>query len=656
MDHAILRFEPTLYRAVRRHREHEPQYRFRSSRMTFEYPPIEDHGLIGNAETVALVDRAGTVAWYPFPHLEAPSVFASVLDADDGGHFRISPAEEFDAEQRYLSRTNVLRTTFETAAGEARVTDFLPPLETDLEVPTRALYRKVECTDGTVDIDVEFSPRHEYGMAETTVHASDGTVTATGGDQRLALSGEIELRPTGDAPDATSTERLEDGETRWLVLTDGSVSPPDIADCDRALEDTATYWREWGHAHDEVEDSDCPFDGPWHDDVVRSGMVLKLLGHAETGAIAAAPTTSLPEEIGGVRNWDYRFSWPRDAAFTVQALAHLGHLDEADAYFKWILDICRDSPGEIRPLYGLHGEAEIEERELDHLEGYRGSRPVRIGNAAVDQRQIDVYGELVLALAVAEHHGWELEADDWPGYRKLVDHVVDVWDQPDSGIWEVRSEPRHFVHSKLMCWLALDRGIETARRRGWEAPIEQWSDTRERIRRTIVERGFDEERNTFTRTLDGDSLDATALLIPIVGFLPFDDERVRGTIEAVRRDLETDVGLVRRYNGEDGLPGDEGRFVLCSFWLVDALALSGHLEEARDLFDNLLSKASPLGLLAEEIEPDGDDGIHRGNFPQAFSHVGLINSALYLGLLSEPTAEGPDPVGIWLGEGDAIPD
>lgn len=628
--------------------------------MTLEYPPIEAYGFIGNSETCALVDHAGTIAWYPFPHLESPSVFANVLDVAKGGHFRISPVEEFEAEQRYLPRTNVLRTTFGTDGGEAQVTDFMPPLELDDEVPSRALYRKVECTDGPIDVEVEFAPRHEYGLAETTVHTNDGKVTARGGDQHLALSSEIELRPTDDATDgaatgATATTRLETDETRWLVLTDGRVSPPDSADYERVLQETASYWREWGHDHDETADLDCPFDGPWHDDVVRSGLVLKVLGHEETGAIAAAPTTSLPEEIGGVRNWDYRYSWPRDAAFTVQALAHLGHLQEADAYFQWILDICRDSPGEIRPLYGLHGEAEIAERELDHLEGYRGSRPVRVGNAAVDQRQIDVYGELVLALAVAEHHGWELDEDDWPGYRKIVDHVVDVWEEPDSGIWEVRSQPRHFVHSKLMCWIALDRGIETAERRGWEAPLDRWRDTRERIRSTIIERGFDEERNTFTRTLDGDSLDATALLIPMVGFLPFDDDRVQGTIEAVRSDLETADGLVRRYNGEDGLPGEEGTFLLCSFWLVDTLALSGRIEEARDLFTSLLSKASPLGLMAEEIDPESDDGTHRGNFPQAFSHVGLINSALYLGRLSGSTEEGPKPVGIWLGEGDAIP-
>ena len=624
--------------------------------MTNEYPPIESYGIVGNLETTALVDPAGTVAWYPVPHVESPSVFAAILDADKGGHFRIGPVEASETERGYLPRTNVLRTEFRTGAGTVRVTDFMPPTEAEIDEPTRALYRKVECTGGTVDLEIEFAPRHEYGLAETNVRSADGDVIANGGDQRLTLSSEINLRSTTDSANAAATTRLEADETRWLVLVHGDVSPPTTAGCDRALRRTVSYWREWAHDHGESESTDCVFGGPWHDTVVRSGLVLKLLAHVDTGAIAAAPTTSLPEEIGGVRNWDYRYSWPRDAAFTVQALAHLGYLREAGAYFDWFLELCRMPPGEIRPVYGLHGEVDLEERELDHLEGYRGSRPVRIGNAAVDQRQIDVYGELVLALSVAVHHGWELGENDWSAYRNIVDYAADVWEQPDSGIWEVRSQRRHFVHSKLMCWVALDRGIAMAEQSEWNAPLDWWREVRERIRTSILDRGFDEERNTFTRTFDGDSLDATALLIPVVGFLPFDDDRVRGTIAAVRRVLETDEGFVRRYDGEDGLPGDEGTFTLCSFWLVDVLALSGQIAEARERFRELLAYVSPLGLMAEEIDLATDEGVHRGNFPQAFSHVGLINSALYLGRLSNPEKPGPDPVGIWLGEGPAIPD
>ena len=623
---------------------------------TNRYPPIEAYGIVGNGETCALVDPDGTVGWHPVPHVESPSVFAAVLDADRGGHFRIGPAGPSTRDRAYVPRTNVLKTGFDTDTGAASLTDFMPPTEAGVGGPTRALYRKFECTSGTVELEADFAPRHEYGRAETSVRTADGTVVAEGGDQRLTLSSEVPLRTRAATRAATATARIEADEARWFVLDHGDGWAPDADGCERVLQATVSYWRDWAHDHDGSADDECVFEGPWHDDVVRSGLVLKLLAHAETGAIAAAPTTSLPEEIGGVRNWDYRYSWPRDAAFTVQALAHLGYLREAGAYFDWFLDLCRMPPGEIKPLYGLHGEVDLEERELPHLEGYRGSSPVRVGNAAVEQRQIDVYGELVLALSVAVHHGWELREADWAAYRDVVDYVVDVWEQPDSGIWEVRSRPEHFVHSKAMCWVALDRGIAMAEESGWPAPLDRWRGVRERVRAEILERGYDEERNTFTRTYGGDALDATALLLPIVGFLPFDDDRIEGTLAAVRRGLETEAGFVRRYDGEDGLPGDEGTFTLCSFWLVDVLALSGRLEEARERFLELLSYASPLGLLAEEIDPAGEDGLHRGNYPQAFSHVGLINSALYLGRLADPERPGPDPVGIWLGEGPAIPD
>ena len=619
------------------------------------YPPIEAYGLLGNLETCALVDPTGAIAWYPVPHIESPSVFAAILDAEKGGHFRISPVGAFETEQRYLSRTNVLETGFRTDDGAVQVIDFMPPTEGDIEGSCRALYRKVKCTGGSVNLTVEFAPQHGYGLAGMNLRSDDGDIIANGGDQQLTLSSEIDLRTNPDSANAIGTAELEAGETRWLVLTHGDDPPPVVTECDQALHGTISYWREWVHDHDRTQGVDCVFDGPWHETVVRSGLVLKLLTHAETGAIAAAPTTSLPEEIGGVRNWDYRYSWPRDAAFTVQALTHLGYLREAGAYFEWFLDLCRMPPGEIRPLYGLHGEVDLEERELDHLEGYQSSSPVRIGNAAADQRQIDVCGELVLAVSVAVHHGWELGENDWRAYRDIVNYVVDVWEQPDSGIWEVRSQPRHFVHSKVMCWTALDRGIAMAEQSEWNAPLDRWRDARERIRTTILDRGFDEERNTFTQAFDGDALDATALLIPVVGFLSFDDERIQGTIAAIRRELETDEGFVHRYNGEDGLPGEEGSFMLCSFWLVDALALSGRVEEARERFRTLIEYVSPLGLLAEEIDLTDDVGMYRGNFPQAFSHVGVINSALYLGRLTDLESTGPDPVGIWLGEGSAVP-
>lgn len=624
--------------------------------MPDKYPPIETYGLIGNLETCALVDPTGAIAWYPIPHIESPSVFAAILDADRGGHFRISPMETFETKQSYLPQTNVLQTQFRTDDGTIQITDFMPPTETGIEEPCRALYRKVECIDGSVDLTVDFAPRHNYGQAEMEIYSNDGDIIASGGGQQLTLSSEINLQTDSDSMNATATTNLKANETQWLVLTHGTVSPLVPSSCKQVLQKTISYWQGWAHDYDSIQTFNGDVDNSSYKTVVRSALVLKLLTHGETGAIAAAPTTSLPEEIGGVRNWDYRYSWPRDAAFTVQALTQMGYLQEAGAYFEWFLDLCRMPPGEIQPLYGLHGEVDLEERELDHLEGYQGSSPVRIGNAAAGQRQIDVYGELVLAVSVAVHHGWELGSDDWRAYRDIVDYVMQIWDQPDSGIWEVRSQPRHFVHSKVMCWTALDRAIALAEESEWGAPLDRWRNARERVRTSILERGFDEDRNTFTRTFGGDALDATALLIPIVGFLPFDDGRIQGTIAAIQRELETAEGFVHRYNGEDGLPGDEGTFTLCSFWLVDALALSGQVEEAHKHFQNLLTYTSPLGLLAEEIDPADDDGMHRGNFPQAFSHVGIINSALYLDWLSNPEMSGTNPVGIWLGEGAAIPE
>ncbi|WP_248910312.1 glycoside hydrolase family 15 protein [Halocatena marina] len=594
--------------------------------MMDKYPPIESYGIIGNLETCALVNPGGAIEWYPLPHVESPSVFAAILDANRGGHFRISPVRAFETEQRYLFRTNVLQTEFRTDDGTVQITDFMPPTEDEIEEPCRALYRKIKCTDGTVNLKIDFAPRHNYGLADMEVSSNDADIISRGGGQQLTLSSEIDLQTETDSMSATATIQLNTDESRWLVLTHGDVSSPGATGCEQALERTISYWREWTHNNDETQTFNGVFDSSWNDLVIRSALVLKLLTHTETGAIAAAPTTSLPEEIGGVRNWDYRYSWPRDAAFTVQALTQMGHLQEAGDYFEWFLELCRMPPGEIQPLYGLHGEVDLEEREL------------------------------VLAVAVAVHHGWELGENDWRAYSDIVDYVTEIWEQPDSGIWEVRSQPRHFVHSKIMCWTALDRAIALAEQSDWDAPLDRWRNVRDRIRTTILDRGFDEERNTFTRAFDGDALDATALLIPIVGFLPFDDDRIQGTIAAIRRELETEEGFVRRYNGEDGLSGDEGTFTLCSFWLVDVLALSGQVREAQEHFENLLEYVSPLGLLAEEIDLADDDSMHRGNFPQAFSHVGVINSTLYLDWLSNPETPAPDPVGIWLGDGVAIPD
>ena len=631
-----------------------------------EYTPIAGYGLVGDGVSCALVSRDGSIDWFPAPHLESAGVFAAILDADRGGSFSIRPTGSFESSQAYADRTNVLETTFETDTGTLRLTDFMPvddgSTDTGGSDDRRAIYRKAEATAGAVEIGVEFAPRLDFARAETTVDTidtADGSLRARADGEALSLSASVEW--TVDDGVATARTTLSAGQTAWFVLqyreteaadagsvdvgvdADASTNRDGPVDPERRLDDTVEYWREWAH---DCGDHDCVFDGQWHDLTTRSGLVLKLLAHDGSGAIAAAPTTSLPEEIGGERNWDYRFSWLRDGAFTIQALSNLGHRAEARAFFEWFQGLCHTDPADLQPLYGLHGETDLTERELDHLSGYCGSTPVRVGNAAREQRQLDVFGELLIAAHETTNGGADLDASEWPALREIIEHAQEVWDEPDEGIWEVRCNPKQFVFSKVMCWAALDRGIEMAASNDLDAPLDDWRACREEIRETVLDRGFDEsigEQGSFTRTLDGDDLDAAGLLLPIVGFLPFDDRRVQGTIDATIEGLTSDDGLVYRYDGEDGLEGEEGAFVLCSFWLVDALTLSGRIEEAHDLFESLISYANPLGLLAEEIDPE--TGTHLGNFPQAFSHIGLINSALYLGRALGREGAGPELMG-----------
>ena len=607
------------------------------------FTPIEEYGCIGNLETCALVAPNGSIDWFPFPHVESPSILAGILDPDNGGQFRISPVGEFDGSQQYVDETNVLETTFRTSDGTATVTDFLPPAG-KVDHPEKVLYRRLSCEDGAVDLEVEFEPRFDYARADTTFTPTEKGVRTEGDDEQALLESPVDT----DVVDGriTGMVSLEEGDTEWFMLRCTGAEDADV-DPDAALSDTVQYWQEWTHDCDR-EGSGCIFEGPWHDLAVRSGLVLKLLTHEETGAIAAAPTTSLPENIGGVRNWDYRFNWLRDAGFTLQALLNLGHVDEAVSYFEWFVGLCQtDDPEEIQPLYGLHGDSDLTERELDHLAGYRDSRPVRIGNGAAEQKQLDIYGELLLAVDEMVRHGRELAPDEWEVITGIIEFVRAHWTEKDAGIWEVRGGDKHFVYSKVMCWVALDRGIALATERDWDAPVGNWRDTREEIKRDVVANGYNEDVNAFVQAYNTDTLDATGLLLPIVGFLPFDDERVQNTIAAIEDRLLVDEALVRRYEGGDGLAGEEGTFVLCSCWLIDALALSGRREEAYERFDALTEYVNPLGLVAEEL--DENTGAHLGNFPQAFSHIGIVNSVLYLGHLSGYEQPGPPPMGIRLG-------
>lgn len=609
------------------------------SEMAQDYKRLEEYGLIGNLETCALIGRDGSLDWCCFPHLESPSVFAALLDINRGGHFHLRPRDQYHATQTYIENTNILETTFETQSGAVTLTDFMP-VKDHTDTSHRTILRKLTCQQGHVELEVEFKPRFDYARVVPAIEPATGGVVARWQDHVLYLQSDSPFQLHDG--DALGTFVIDEGETKWLVLRYGDTQPIPPQECESILDRTTRFWSDWAH---DCQRDRCVFRGPWHDHVVRSGLVLKLLTHPETGAIAAAPTTSLPEVIGGVRNWDYRFAWIRDASFTVQSLHSLGHVEEALQYFQWLRGLCRQF-GEhedhlhIQVMYGLHGGQDLEERELHHLSGYRNSAPVRVGNAAAQQVQLDVYGELVNAFYETRRYGEDTSQSDWQFIRRIANSASRAWNTEDSGIWEVRGGPRHFTYSKLMCWVALDRSIKMAEKQGFDAPLQQWKETRKAIRQAILKRGFNQRLNSFVQSFDSDVLDATSLLIPVMGFLPPDDPRVQGTIDATLNHL-TDNALVYRYVGDDGLPGQEGTFVLCTFWLVDALVLAGQLDKAEELLLGILEHASPLGLLAEEIDPTSGNLL--GNYPQAFSHIGLMNSALRLGwaVATKRAAKGP---------------
>ncbi|WIV66786.1 glycoside hydrolase family 15 protein [Natrialbaceae archaeon AArc-T1-2] len=609
--------------------------------MESEYPPIADYGAIGNDNRCALVSREGSIDWCPFPHLESPSVFSAILDADDGGRFAVSPDEPFEATQTYVNRTNVLETTFETDVGTATVTDFMPVTDGGprYEGFQRSLFRTLECESGSVDLEVVLEPRFDYGRSETDLTLRDAEVVASGSGEPLHihLHGVDDARIDGDR--AKATVPLEAGESAWLCLQHGHSNHLSPDEREEILAETIAYWRDWLGRCEESAGELFAFDDKYGDVLRRSALVLKLLIHDGTGSIPAAPTTSLPEEIGGDLNWDYRYNWIRDAKFTVQALYNVGQREEAEEYFEWFRQIGHEEPADIQPIYGLHGETELEETTLDHLPGYRDSQPVRIGNAAADQEQLDIYGTIVQGIYETIRYENGLSDYDWESIRALADYVCANWDERDAGIWEFRDVRHHFVHSKLLCWVALDRAIQVGEEYDRDGPFERWADEREAIREAILERGYEESIDSFVQHFETDeALDATALLIPLYDFLPADDDRVQGTIDTVLEDLSTDDGLVYRFANSDARPKEPGAFLLCSFWLVDALVLSGRLEEAESIFETVLEHASPLGLLSEMVRPDGT---LLGNYPQAFSHIGLLNSALYLASARDDVEEFP---------------
>ncbi len=615
--------------------------------MAHRYPPIGDYALIGDCHSAALIARDGSVDWFCPGRFDAPAVFCRLLDVARGGYFRTAPVGSFSVERRYDGPTNVLETTYSAQGGLVRATDLMPIHErTDdrqgYDVGTsHQLLRRLECLEGEVELALEFKPTFDYARADTRVapRPGGGAVAHAGGQSlSLACPG---ITVKGDAGDRYFGRlRLRAGERCWIELgyaTDGDENTEALRPerCEEQLAHTLHYWQTWA--------AKCTYRGPYRDLVLRSALVLKLLTYEPTGAVVAAPTTSLPEAIGGERNWDYRYAWLRDSSLILYALLTIGYGDEAADFTHWLeRTIGADPTRRPQIMYGADGRWRLPEQCLDHLEGYQGSRPVRIGNAAAEQRQLDIFGEVLRAAALhyrlgneTPHEGQQARStpstapsdEAWALLRELADRAADHWDEPGNGIWEVRGGPQPFLYGKLMCWSALDAALRLAQDFHLEAPRQHWQRTREEIRRAILEHGYDREVGAFTQALGSSALDATALVIPRVGFLPPTDARVRSTVDQIRRHLSRD-GLIYRYRTQDGLAGGEGTFTLCSFWLVDALALGGRLDEAQALFERLISFTNDLGLLAEEIDPD--TGEQLGNFPQGFSHLALIGAAVNL--------------------------
>jgi GH15 family glucan-1,4-alpha-glucosidase len=585
------------------------------------YPPIGDYGLIGDCHAAALISRQGSLDWLCLPRFDSPSVFARILDLERGGSWTIRPATAFRAEHRYLENTNVLETVFAGDWGRIRLLDFMAvsaEAAGGTVHPPHTVVRIVEGLEGESEVESLCSPRPDYGR-DFPRFTVQGRQAAFG---RCALAGpdDWQVDEAGGAISCRIKVRAGERVAFTLAYEDNDHPSARINDPFALLQETVDFWRAWVDS--------CACRGPYREAIVRSALALKLLTDTPTGAIIAAPTTSLPEEIGGERNWDYRFTWIRDASFTLYALLLAGYVDEDDAFFKWIVRTVELEEKGIKILYLISPEGDVTERTLDHLEGYRGSKPVRTGNAAADQVQLDVYGEVLDALYFACKAGRYDPAPVWDHFRPLVDWVANNWRQPGSGIWEVRGGLRHFVYGKVMTWVALDRGIKLAEENGLPADIEHWRRERDRIRAEIFEKGWSEKLKAFKQSYEDERLDAANLMMPVVGFIEGDDPRMLSTIDATLDQLVVD-GLCYRYlDAPEGVSGKEAAFVLCTFWLVNALMLAGREQEAQEMFERMLGRATPLGLFAEEIDPA--TGAHLGNFPQAFSHIGVINAAVSL--------------------------
>ncbi|MFI6652433.1 glycoside hydrolase family 15 protein [Streptomyces sp. NPDC050529] len=585
-------------------------------------PRIEDYALIGDLQTAALVGRNGSVDWLCLPRFDSGACFAALLGDEDNGHWTIAPKGADTCTRRaYAGDSLVLETFWETRTGTVKVIDFMPQRDHEPDV-----MRIVEGVSGTVDMSSVIRLRFDFGSVVPWMRRSDGHRVAVAGPDSAWLRSEPPVKTWGQQFSTCSSFSVSAGERVAFVLTwHPSHSPrPDLVDPYEALENTLSDWAEWS--------ARCKYQGPYREAVIRSLITLKALTFGPTGGIVAAPTTSLPEEIGGVRNWDYRFCWLRDSTLTLGALISAGYLEEAAAWRDWLLRAVAGDPADLQIMYGLAGERRLPESELPWLRGYEHSAPVRIGNAAVRQRQLDVYGEVIDSLRLARDAGLDDKPHAWSLQLSLLGFLESTWREPDEGLWEIRGQRRHFVHSKVMAWVAADRAVRSLEEDpSLTGDADRWRAMRDAVHREVCEKGYDPVRNTFTQSYGSRDLDAATLLIARTGFLPPDDPRVIGTVDAVRDELGSD-GLVRRYSTDgtsiDGLPGGEGAFLACSFWLADALRMTGRTQEATELFERLLALRNDVGLLAEEY--DTAAGRQLGNFPQAFSHIGLVGTAVAL--------------------------
>ncbi|MFI6252104.1 glycoside hydrolase family 15 protein [Streptomyces sp. NPDC051016] len=583
---------------------------------------IEDYALIGDEQTAALVGRDGSIDWLCLPRFDSAASFARLLGDEDHGHWRIAPQGATVCTRRaYRPDTLVLDTEWETAEGTVRVTDLMPQRDRAPDV-----VRIIEGVSGRVTVQSTLRLRFDYGSVIPWMRRSGGHRVAVAGPDAVWLRSEPSVRTWGEDFGTHSEFTVAEGERVAFVLTwHPSHEPrPPLVDPYEALRASVTDWRRWT--------ARCTYDGPYRDAVVRSLITLKALTYRPTGGIVAAATSSLPEELGGVRNWDYRFCWLRDSTLTLGALLSAGYHKEAEAWRDWLVRAVAGDPADLQIMYGLAGERRLPEFELPWLPGFAGSAPVRVGNGAVDQLQLDVYGEVMDSLSLGRTAGLPTKPHMWAIQCALMKFLEKSWRQPDEGLWEVRGGRRHFVHSKVLVWVAADRAVQTLEEHAeLKGELEGWRALRDEVHREVCEKGYDPKRNTFTQYYGSRELDASLLLIPRLGFLPPDDPRVIGTVDAIRDDLGHD-GFVRRYDtdavGVDGMPGGEGAFLACSFWLADALHMTGRTAEAKELFERLVGLVNDVGLLAEEY----DAGLERqlGNFPQAFSHIGLVNTALTL--------------------------